>query len=131
MQPVAPALLPRRNALVALVAAYVLLLQAVLGSPALGAAADPLRFDPLGVICATHETAAADGQRDPAHKTHLPDCCFAGCLMMGAAALAAEPGPSFQPPVRIGLIAAPTPADILPAPRYATGANPRAPPLPA
>ena len=131
MQPVAPVLLPRRNALVALVAAYVLLLQAVLGSPALGAAADPLRFDPLGAICATHESAAGDSQKDPAHKTHLPDCCFAGCLMMGAAALAAEPGPAFQPPVRIGLIAAPTPADILPAPRHASGANPRAPPLPA
>ncbi|MCX5478251.1 hypothetical protein OSH08_04495 [Kaistia geumhonensis] len=127
----APAFLPRRNALVALVAAYVLLLQAVLGSPALGAAADPLRFDPLGVICATHETAAGDSQNDPAHKPHLPDCCFAGCLMMGAAALAAEAAPAFRPPVRIGRLAAPTPADILPAPRYASGANPRAPPLPA
>lgn len=60
-------------------AAYLLVLQAVLTGLALGAA--PVAADPFSVICQGVTTSSPEA---PA-KGHaaLPDCCVAGCAMFG------------------------------------------------
>ncbi|MFC3693887.1 DUF2946 family protein [Chenggangzhangella methanolivorans] len=67
-------------------AAYLVVLQAVLAGVALGAA--PAAADPFGVLCRTiaDETSAPDdGGSDKSHKA-LPDCCVSGCALHAVAA---------------------------------------------
>jgi len=120
----------KRNAWVAIVAAYILLLQAVLGSPMLGAAADPLRVGAFGVICSTTGAGAeADQPGLPQH--HLPDCCLNGCLMSGMAALPGAETAPFVAPSRLESSAIPPAADVALSFRRDHTANPRAPPMSA
>lgn len=61
-------------------AAYLLVLQAVLTGLALGAA--PVAADPFSVLCRTEAAAPQDVPAKSGHKA-LPDCCVAGCAMFG------------------------------------------------
>lgn len=122
-----------RGSWIALVAAYVLLIQALFGAFAIGASAGPLIDQPGGaIICAPlGAVPAPDGSPLPASH-HLPDCCLTGCMMFGAAIL---------PPFGAGGIFVPAKADAVPvrptgialpaAPRRGTPIHPRAPPVTA
>ncbi|TIX26367.1 DUF2946 family protein [Mesorhizobium sp.] len=116
---------------VALVAAYLLLLQSTLGAFAFGAAPNASQLDAFGNVICTHEgaTQLPDGNQLP---THLPACCVLGCNMVSAA---------FAPPPDAGLalhslsfeaVAFVFPAAIhLDFARERSPSNPRAPPLTA
>lgn len=117
---------------VALVAAYLLFFQALIGGFALGASASPAAPDPLSALCGI-DTRAPDrtGQPQPAGQLHMPDCCSTGCSMFSGA-----PVPVFVAVLLVPqLTAAPEPAPrraapvAAPAPR--SPANPRAPPVQA
>lgn len=60
-------------------AAYLLVLQAVLTGLALGAA--PVAADPFSVIC--QGAGAVSSPEAPKGHAALPDCCVAGCAMFG------------------------------------------------
>lgn len=120
----------RGSIAVALVAAWLLVLQSMVGAFALGAsAAAPL--DGFGNVICTHDGAAGfpGGDRRPAHP---PACCVLGCSL-ASPALAAPPdaGPLL---VRIdpetAQIAFP-PSDHRPRTRGHSPSSPRAPPFAA
>ncbi|RWC47775.1 MAG: hypothetical protein EOS55_15395 [Mesorhizobium sp.] len=116
---------------VALVAAYLLLLQSTLGAFAFGAAPNASQLDAFGNVICTHEgaTQLPDGNQLP---SHLPACCVLGCSMVSAA---------FAPPPDAGLalhslsfeaVAFVFPVAIhLDFARERSPSNPRAPPLTA
>ncbi|TIW99412.1 MAG: hypothetical protein E5V59_07350 [Mesorhizobium sp.] len=116
---------------VALVAAYLLLLQSTLGAFAFGAAPNASQLDAFGNVICTHEgaTQLPDGNQLP---SHLPACCVLGCSMVSAA---------FAPPPDAGLalrslsfeaVAFVFPAAVhLDFARERSPSNPRAPPLTA
>jgi hypothetical protein len=68
---------------VALVATYLLVLQAVLGATVLGESAAARASNLLpGVICGSgHEQQLPTGSDEAPGKPHLPDCCTAACPM--------------------------------------------------
>ncbi|TIN30115.1 MAG: hypothetical protein E5Y31_09040 [Mesorhizobium sp.] len=116
---------------VALVAAYLLLLQSTLGAFAFGAGPNASQLDAFGNVICTHEgaTQLPGGNQPP---SHLPACCVLGCSMVSAA---------FAPPPDAGLaLGSPsveTVAFLFPAAihldfaRERSPSNPRAPPLTA
>ncbi|MBN9019318.1 MAG: hypothetical protein J0H11_18045 [Rhizobiales bacterium] len=117
----------------ALVAAYVLLIQALFGAFAIGASAGPLIDQPgSAVLCAPLGAEPAPDGTPLAPGHHLPDCCLTGCMMFGAAIL---------PPLSAGGIFVPAKIDAAPArpaaialsvpPRRGTPIHPRAPPATA
>lgn len=97
-----------RRSAIALLAAYVLVLQTTLTALASGLAAqpDPFLAHPL---CAPGQTAPADPAQQGG-KTDLPACCAALCLSLATT----------LPPPNAPTIAA------LPAPRFATFSHARA-----
>ena len=108
-------------------AAYLIVLQAVLAGLALGAA--PVAADPLSIIC---NAAASDSspaqQPDRGHKS-LPGCCVSGCPMLSgwtapppAGAVAPRPAARNEA-VLIDRSGVPPPAAA-----GRTPLNPRAPP---
>lgn len=117
-----------RSAMTAILAAYLLVLQALLGGLASGAhAGAAFALGELGeVIC----RGAMDGPASPADPAHhTPDCCTAGCNV--SIGTATPPGAvAFDAPRPVA-IAALAPVDIEPhhaaAPRGPH--NARAPPL--
>ena len=110
---------------VALVAAWLLVLQSMVGAPALSASSAQL--DSFGnVLCTTHGIKTVPG----GDTGHTPDCCFLGCAAFGTAlATPPEAGAllaslSFEAEKLV--LASDQFLDRL---RGRTPANPRAPPL--
>jgi len=116
---------------VALVAAYLLLLQSTLGAFAFGIGPNASQLDAFGnVICTREGAAQLPGGNPP--PFHLPACCVLGCGMFSAA---------FTPPsddgLALGSLSLETVAFVFPAivhldfARERSPSNPRAPPLAA
>ena len=113
---------------VALVAAYLLLLQSTFGAFAFGAGPGPSQLDTFGNVICSHEGAARLPGNDP-HPSHLPACCGVGCSMFS---------PVFAPPPVAAMAPAPLSFEVVafvfPAilhldfARKRSPSNPRAPP---
>jgi hypothetical protein len=113
---------------VALVAAWLLVLQSALTAFAFGGGPQPRQLDAFGNVICTHDGAAELPAGDP-HRQPVPSCCAFGCIVSGTA---------FSPPpaafaLARGIVfetvafAVPAPAPAL-FPRERMAANPRAPP---
>jgi hypothetical protein len=122
-----------RTSWVALVAAYLLFFQAVIGGFAIGASAAPLSFDPLSALCQvdTGSPAAPDRPDQPAGHAHLPDCCTAGCSMFGGHLVPTFVAVLLVPQLAAAPEPAPRPAAPVAAAPQWSPANPRAPPAQA
>jgi len=68
---------------VALVAAYLLLLQSTLGAFAFGTGPNAAQLDAFGNVICTHDGATQRPGGDQ-HPTHLPACCTLGCSMFSS-----------------------------------------------
>jgi hypothetical protein len=114
---------------VALVAAWLLVLQSVLGALAIGNGPQPAQLDAFGNVICAHDGAAELPAGDP-HQQPISPCCSLGCLLSGAAfsppptAFALARDVSFEAVA----FAVPFAAPAL-FPREHAAANPRAPPL--
>lgn len=64
-------------------AAYLLVLQSVLGAFAFGIGPDASQRDAFGNVICTQEGAAQRSGGDP-HRQHMPACCAPGCGMASA-----------------------------------------------
>ncbi|TPI29664.1 hypothetical protein FJW08_17145 [Mesorhizobium sp. B3-2-1] len=116
---------------VALVAAYLLLLQSTLGAFAFGTGQSAAQLDAFGNVICTHDGATQLPGGDQ-HPSHLPACCTLGCSMFS---------PTYAPPPDAGLALASLSFEIVafvfPATthldfaRERSPSNPRAPPLAA
>ncbi|TGU97291.1 DUF2946 domain-containing protein [Mesorhizobium sp. M00.F.Ca.ET.151.01.1.1] len=114
---------------VALVAAYLLLLQSTLGAFAFSTVSSAAQLDAFGNVICTHDGATQLPGGDQ-HPSHLPACCTLGCSMFS---------PAYAPPPDAGLALASfsfeTVAFVFPATthldfaRERSPSNPRAPPL--
>lgn len=114
---------------VALVAAYLLLLQSTLGAFAFSTVSSAAQLDAFGNVICTHDGASQLPGGDQ-HQSHLPACCTLGCSMFS---------PAYAPPPDAGLALASfsfeTVAFVFPAAthldfaRERSPSNPRAPPL--
>ncbi|MBZ9677347.1 DUF2946 family protein [Mesorhizobium sp. ES1-1] len=113
---------------VALVAAYLLLLQSTLGAFAFGIGPEGSQLDAFGNVICTHEGAAERPGGNP--PSHLPACCVLGC---GTFSSAFAPPPDAAPAMGSHSFEAvvfvfPT-AVHLEFARQRSPSNPRAPPL--
>ncbi|MGV6876411.1 DUF2946 family protein [Pseudochelatococcus sp. B33] len=73
---------------VAVVAAYALVIQSLLGAFAIGASAAPSRLDAFGtVICTSHGVEALPDGADPSKSGLMPDHCAVGCCAFAHAIL--------------------------------------------
>lgn len=123
-----------RASWVALIAAYLLFFQTVIGGFAIGAGAALVPLDSLSALCSLDgggSTPDRSGDRQPAGHAHLPDCCTTGCSMFGG-----QLGPGFVAVLPVPRLASETqPALLRAAPMVAAArrspANPRAPPAQA
>jgi hypothetical protein len=116
---------------VALVAAWLLVLQSALGAFALGTGPQAAQFDAFGNVICTHDGAGELPAGDP-HEQRMPPCCTFGCILSGATVNAPPATLAISRPVVFEAIsfAVPSPVPAL-FPRERTAANPRAPPLAA
>ncbi|MBN8998880.1 MAG: hypothetical protein J0H54_05640 [Rhizobiales bacterium] len=118
----------RRCSWVAILAAYALVVQALLGGLMLGASASP---GAAGVVLCLTDGPASPSADAPAGPHRLPDCCLAGCPMFGHAL---PPAPLLGALALLGVEASPESVSE-PAPRVEARegrpANPRAPPVAA
>lgn len=91
-------------------AALLLLLQAAVSAWALGSHPLPIRYDVLGnPLCSP--AAPSDSRRgDHPAAPRLPDCCSAGCLMLGGY-LPPAPRAVAAPPLRQAERSLPLPGD--------------------
>lgn len=111
----------------ALVAAYVLVLQSLLGAFALGAGPAAAATDAFGNVICTHDGAA--GQPAGDRHDHQPPCCTLGCAFSASAL-----GPAPDAALHLRTASAEAGAAMVPAPgqplfsRHRWQANPRAPP---
>jgi hypothetical protein len=115
----------------AFAAAYLLVLQSVLGAFAFGIGPNASQLDAFGNVICTQEGAAQHPGSDP-HQQHLPACCVLGCSMASAVC---------APPPAAAVVAdsffVETVAFVLPAfqhldfTRDRSPSNPRAPPATA
>lgn len=116
---------------VALAAAYILVIQSILGAFALGATAAPLPLDAFGtIICLSHETAALPGDDGSSGPHKMPDCCTIGCSLFQAAftpAIAHE-GPLFGLNRESATVFR-APPPLVPRASEGSPGNPRAPPF--
>ncbi|CAH1655480.1 DUF2946 family protein [Chelatococcus asaccharovorans] len=114
---------------VALVVAYMLVLQSVLGAFAIGASASPERNDVFGTfLCAPSGDLSGASDDAPVRK-HLPDCCLYGCSMF-APVLLSLPAAAETPFEHSAVLAHPLP-DLgvrPPSRRDGSPGRPRAPP---
>jgi hypothetical protein len=113
---------------VALVAAYLLLLQSTLGAFAFGAGTRAAQLDAFGNVICTHDGAAELPGKDR-RPSHLPVCCTLGCGISSAAfAPPSDAGPALAG-CRVEAIAVSFPASIhLGFARQRSPSAPRAPP---
>jgi hypothetical protein len=115
----------------AFAAAYLLVLQSVLGAFAFGIGPDASQRDAFGDVICTQQGAAQLPSSDP-HQQHMPACCVLGCGV--ASAVYAPPPAAATLP---GNFSVETVAFMLPAfrhlefARYRPPSNPRAPPVTA
>ncbi|AZN96336.1 DUF2946 domain-containing protein [Mesorhizobium sp. M9A.F.Ca.ET.002.03.1.2] len=115
----------------ALVAAYLLVLQSVVGALVFGTGPNASQLDAFGNVICTHEGVAQLPGGDP-HEQHMPTCCVLGCGVASAA---------YAPPPVAGTVSGnfsvETVAFVLPAFRHLdftrdrSPSNPRAPPATA
>ncbi|WP_421916241.1 DUF2946 family protein [Mesorhizobium sp.] len=116
---------------VALVAAYLLLLQSVLGAFAFGTGPLAAQLDAFGNVICTHEGAAELPAGDQ-HPAHMPACCTLGCSMVSHAYV-----PAPESGMELASLTFETVAFVFPAivhldfARERSPSNPRAPPIPA
>jgi hypothetical protein len=114
---------------VAFAAAYLLVLQSVLGAFAFGTGPNASQLDAFGNVICTHEGAAQLPGGDPHQQPPMPACCVLGCGM-GSAAFA----PPSDSGTSLGSRSFEAVAFVLPAFRHLDFArdrspsNPRAPP---
>lgn len=115
----------------AFAAAYLLVLQSMLGAFAFGIGPDASQRDAFGNVICTQQGAAQLPGGDP-HQQHIPACCMAGC---GMASAVYAPPPAAA--TLSGNFSVETVAFVLPAFRHLDFArdrspsNPRAPPVTA
>ncbi|RWQ63730.1 DUF2946 family protein [Mesorhizobium sp.] len=115
----------------AFAAAYLLVLQSVLGAFAFGTEPDASQLDAFGNVICTQEGAAQLPGGDP-HQQHMPACCMLGCGVASA---------TYVPPPAAGMVPGNFPVEtvafVLPAFRHLdfsrdrSPSNPRAPPASA
>lgn len=116
---------------VAFAAAYLLVLQSVLGAFAFGIGPDASRRDAFGNVICTQEGAAERPGGDP-HQHRMPACCMPGC---GMALAVYAPPPAAA--ALSGIFSVEAVAFVLPAfrqldfARDRSPSNPRAPPVTA
>ncbi|WP_309388413.1 hypothetical protein [Chelatococcus sambhunathii] len=108
-------------------AAYLLVLQAVLTGLALGAA--PVAADPFSVLCRTDAAAPQETPAKSGHKA-LPDCCVAGCAMFGGG-MAPPPDAAASIGAHASQVLAPAAvqADVARAAADRSSHHPRGPPV--
>lgn len=117
-----------RLAGVALIAAYLLVLQALLGGLSAGAhAGAAYGVDAFGqIIC--RDAGGGGSPSDPAH--HTPDCCIVGCQSSAGAALLPPPAVALARPTALqGETLAPALADLGTPGLQRSPHNARGPPL--
>lgn len=94
----------RMNMAVALVAAYMLVLQMLFGAFALGAAAASPMLDLFGnQLCVTSSETDA-GDATPGDHSALPDCCTVACNMFAAATAADRHAHSLANPLVVSIV---------------------------
>ena len=105
-------------------AAYLVVLQAVLAGLALGAT--PVAADPFTVLC----RPGASQQAPDAPKKHhaLPDCCVTGCVMLSGGMAPPETAVAPLQTREIDTAAPVAGTDVPPRSDARTPRNPRAPP---
>ncbi len=116
---------------VALVAAYMLVLQALFGAFAAGASAGVPMLDDFGnPLCITsHEPAPAGEGRD---HSGMPDCCAPGCSMFAPATAGDREPNALSNPLRVAYaIRSAMPTIVAVDDIARRPGNPRAPPLAA
>jgi hypothetical protein len=116
--------------LVALVAAYLLVLQSAVGALALGASSNALQLDAFGnPICST----SMDGKGEsPASRDHhnMPECCTVACSMFAPLAAIDRTAGFVAKPARSVSVRLPVHYEGSPASRLDHDpGRPRAPPL--
>ncbi|TKT82403.1 hypothetical protein [Aquamicrobium sp. LC103] len=115
---------------VALVAAYMLVLQSAMGALALGIGPSQPALDAFGNPLCITGTERSDAGGKAGHGL-LPDCCVPGCAMFAPASNPPEAASVATLPSLPGRISFAVERDIsVPAPEHHPG-NPRAPPLTA
>lgn len=113
----------------AILAAYLLVLQAALTGLAVGAQASDAPFGGLGQILCSGDPVPADGAPDTAPRHAAPDCCVLGCQMLGVG-MAPPPVAGLSQTPAFVLAAEPLPyriAAAVAAPERGSG-RPRGPP---
>jgi len=112
----------------ALVAAYLLVLQALLGGLAAGTHAGAgVAVDAFGQVICRGASTSTDSPSDPAH--HTPDCCTTGCQTSAATGLPPVALALGSPSVALSLLALPLRTDIATNGLEHRPHNARAPPL--
>ena len=112
----------------ALVAAYLLVLQALLGGLAAGTHAGAgVAVDAFGQVLCRGASTGTNGPADPAH--HTPDCCTTGCQTSVATGLPPVELAFASPSVATTETAPPLRADIADSGLEHRPHNARAPPL--
>ena len=113
----------------ALVATYLLVLQALLGGLAAGTHAGAgVTVDAFGQVICRGASSGTDSPSDPAH--HTPDCCTTGCQTSAGGGLPPPVALALGAPVAAISHAQPLPrADIAPRGLEHRPHNARAPPL--
>jgi len=116
---------------VAFAAAYLLLLQSMLGAFAFGTGPDASQLDAFGNVICTHEGAAQLPGGDQ-HQQHMPACCMLGCSKMSAAYAPPPDAASLSASLSFEAVAFVVPAfRHLDFARDRSPSNPRAPPATA
>lgn len=110
------------------VAAYLFVLQSVVGAFALGAGPDQPPLDGFGNVICTHEGATELPPGNPHQKT-LPNCCTLGCTMVSPALGAGPDTEALSAGLSFRTVAYPhIGTDRIAVTRDRSPANPRAPP---
>lgn len=85
---------------VALLAAYLLVVQSLLSAFSIGASASPAQLDFFGnVICTSKGAVTFPGGNDPADRHDMPYCCFFGCSIISPMVV--------SPPEFFGIVTSP------------------------
>lgn len=113
-------------------AAWLLVLQSMLGAFASGIEAAPLQLDAFGNVICTQKGAAELPAGDQQHRQQMPACCLLGCAMASAAHGAAPDAGSLPAAISFETIAfAFRTSEHFLLGRDWSPSNPRAPPLAA
>jgi hypothetical protein len=114
----------------AILATFVLLVHTAIAGVVDGAMASPQLLDVFGnVICTSHGADTLPGsQNGPAGHSHMPECCLAGCTVVGGHAVPPS-APATVPPALSQYAVVMEPARVgAAADSELSPLNPRAPP---